>query len=96
MLQHKRQNFHLLNVICVASLILVSPLYQIKLQFTIFSELHFVNFVLHMCYLLTVPSVEKEIHAPSAVFWQLATLALIDIRPVRLIPLPCQLSKDGA
>ena len=32
---------------------------------------------------------------PKAVFWQLAALTSIGVRPVRLIPLPCQLPKDS-
>ena len=42
-----------------------------------------------------LPSVDKGVHAPSAVFWRLAALTSIGVRPVRLIPLPCQPPKDG-
>ena len=34
-------------------------------------------------------------HAPSTVFWRLAALTSIGVRPVRLIPLPCQPLKYG-
>ena len=43
----------------------------------------------------SVPSVDKGIHAPSAYFLRLAALTSIGVRPVRLIPLPCQTLKEG-
>ncbi len=46
-------------------------------------------------YLSQVPSVDKGIHAPSAYFLRLAALTSIGVRPVRLIPLPCQPLKEG-
>ena len=42
-----------------------------------------------------IPSVYKGTHAPSAIFWRLAALTSIGVRPVRLIPLPCQPPKYG-
>lgn len=42
-----------------------------------------------------IPSVDKGIHAPSAVFWRPATLPSIGVSPVRPIPLPCQPPKSG-
>ena len=42
-----------------------------------------------------IPSVDKGTHAPSTVFWRLAALTSIGVRPVRLIPLPCQPPKYG-
>ena len=42
-----------------------------------------------------LPSVYKGIHASSTVFWRLSALTSIGVRPVRLIPLPCQPPKDG-
>jgi len=39
--------------------------------------------------------VYKGIHASSTVFWRLSALTSIGVRPVRLIPLPCQPPKDG-
>ena len=42
-----------------------------------------------------LPSVDKGTHAPNTVFWRLAALTSIGVRPVRLIPLPCQPPKYG-
>ncbi len=44
---------------------------------------------------VALPSVDKGTHAPSTVFWRLAALTSIGVRPVRLIPLPCQPPKYG-
>ena len=46
-------------------------------------------------YYVYIPSVNKGTLAPSTVFWRLAALTSIGVRPVRLIPLPCQPPKDG-
>ena len=46
-------------------------------------------------YGVQLPSVDKGIHAPTAVFWRLAALTSVGVRPVRLHPLPCQPPKYG-
>ena len=44
---------------------------------------------------LSLPSADKGTHAPGTVFWWMAALTASGVRPVRLIPLPCQPPKDG-
>ena len=78
---------------------LLNSYYYIYIYFIIFT-IYFLKFI-YISYVfilmgkkIILPSVDKGTHAPSAIFWRLAALTSIGVRPVRLIPSPCQSPKQ--
>lgn len=46
-------------------------------------------------HMMVIPSVGKDTHASTAIFWRLTALTSVGVRPVRLHPLPYQPPKYG-